>query len=106
MFVSNQGEQLSRFRIAVERSDPEAAIEAMRRMDVVAPGDALELCRLLARAGDPRFDRAARRWLSQFADSASLGDLQVAAAAIGALRAEPDSERAWDALVGLIRARN
>ena len=105
MFVSNQGEQLSRFRIAVKRSDPEGAIEAMRRMDAVAPRDALELCRLLACVGDPRFDRAARRWLTQFARSASLGDLQVAAAAIGALRAEPDSERAWDALVGLVRAR-
>jgi hypothetical protein len=35
----------------------------------------------------------------------TLGDVQVATAAMGALGVEPESEKALEALVGLIRAR-
>jgi hypothetical protein len=51
--------------------------------------------------------KAGRRWLTLFVGEpgVTLADVQVATAAMGALAAEPDSEKPLEVLVGLIRAR-
>ncbi len=101
------GDYLGRFQKAIERSDAAAAMAAARRMQTLGLYDSLELCRVLAIAADPLFDRAARRWLVMLAGEAgsTLGDLDVGSAAMAALAADPKSVKAWDTLEGLIRAR-
>jgi hypothetical protein len=105
--VSNHGEYLSSFRTALAHEDPERAMQAASKLAPLTLRDALDLLRLLARKGDPRFERAAHRWLSRFVTErqATLADIQVATAAMGALAIEPDSGQALEALVGVIRAR-
>ncbi len=61
--VTAQGSALTRFRRAVERKslfNAELAAREMGRLDLE---DALSLVLLYARADDPRFDRAATRWI-------------------------------------------
>lgn len=94
------GELVARYRRAVVAEDVAAAISAAGEMPYVGLGDSLDLVRLLARKADPRFDRAANRWLSRFVaeKGASVGELQVATAAMGALAIDPDAEHAVRAL--------
>jgi hypothetical protein len=105
--VSTHGDLLSRFRTAIAREEPEEAMEAAAKLAPLTLRDALDLLRLLSRKGDPRFERGAHRWLSRLVaeKGATLADIQVATAAMGALAIEPDSAQALEALVGVIRAR-
>jgi hypothetical protein len=82
----------------------EAALEAAGELRVVSLGDALELCLLLARARDPRYSRAAQRWLARFtAESGSdLNDSLIAGAALSKLEREPNSDLARDTLEQLL----
>ncbi len=54
--------------------------------------DALALVALYARLGDDKFERAAVRWLVRLTEERrlSLAQMQLAAVAVGALRAEPE----------------
>ena len=105
MFVPTEGELLMRFRRAMEVEDSAQAIAIAGELSYVGLGDALELVRLLARKGDPRFERAANRWLTRLVAERkpSLGQVQVATAAMGALALDPDSEQALRALTGAIQ---
>jgi hypothetical protein len=104
--VPTEGELLARLRTALEREDAAAAIDAAGSVSYVGLGDALELVRLLARVGDPRFERAANRWLTRLAAERkpSLGTMQLATAAMGALALDPDSEQAVRTLAGTVEA--
>ena len=106
MFVSRQGTALATFRIAIEKADADKAMQAVGEMEIVSARDSLELCRLLAVKDDPRFDRAATRWLEVLSRSAGVGlpDLQLASSAMAVLAIDPDSEQAWGVLTGLISA--
>ena len=106
MFVSH-AESLARFRSAIERSDATAAWLAAAGMEVLSRHDALQLCHALAKTRDPRYDRAARRWVGLLAAErdTNLGDVAVAATALLALGVDPASGRALEALEALCRWR-
>ena len=100
------GEAIAAFQKAVERVDPDAALQAARGIPNISLRDSLELVRVLARAADPRLDAAARRWLELVSrhEGIALADVQLASAAMGVLAVDPDSERAWETLTALVRA--
>jgi hypothetical protein len=77
-----------RYPDAGQVTNPLAAAHELYR---ICLSDALELCELLAQERDPRFPRAASRWLARFAADASLEDVQLAAAALTHLAADPNS---------------
>jgi hypothetical protein len=86
MFVTAQGSALTRFRRGVERKsllNAELAAREMGRLDLE---DALALVILYAGADDPRFDRAATRWIARFCVEGrpSLSELQAAVSALAA----------------------
>jgi hypothetical protein len=101
------GDHLANFQRAIESSDATAAMAAARKMQTLGLYDSLQLCRVLAQAHDPLFDRAARRWMVTLAgeQDKTLGDVVIGAAALETLAVEPESEKAWDALAGLVKAR-
>jgi hypothetical protein len=69
--VTSQGSAFARFRRALDSGQPTKALAAAAELPRVSLSDALELCVILATAGDRRFDAAARRWLSLFAGKAA-----------------------------------
>lgn len=73
----------------------------MGRLDL---GDALSLVILYAAADDPRFDRAATRWIGRFCveEKPSLSELQAAVSALALLR-RGGGVAAERLLVGLTR---
>ena len=106
MFVTAQGSPLTHFRRAVERESVILAETAAHEAGYLTLQDALALTALYARAGDPKFDKAAIRWLvarlrARGADDLELEDLQLAAAAmapqaqLARARARLGSERAY-----------
>jgi hypothetical protein len=113
MFVATHSEALGRFNAAVGRRDLEGASRAAREMARSGPISlhcALELLILLARAGDPRFEAAARRWtvrLGQERRSAeeppTLVELQIASVAVAGLADERISRRCEGVLRALVR---
>jgi hypothetical protein len=92
--VTAQGSALTRYRRAVERRHIFGAEVAAKEMAYVSLRDALGLLALYAAEDSPKYDRAAVRWLGRLAlesDDLHLNDLQLAAAALQALRRRPDS---------------
>jgi hypothetical protein len=69
--------------------------------------EALELCALLAKAGDERYQAAARRWLVRFIEEkrGSLSEALIAGAALAELGGHPESAVARDALEQLLESR-
>ncbi len=55
------------FQHAVARGNVAVALATARELPGLTLEDALALTELLARAGDPRFERAAARWLGRLA---------------------------------------
>ena len=88
MFVTAQGSAATRFRRAIERKSVLNAELAAREMGHLDLGDALSLVLLYAAADDPRFDRAATRWIARFCveGKPSLSELQAAVCALALLR--------------------
>ena len=80
------------------------ALALASELDRVTLRDALDLCALLAKAGDSRFDRAARRWLERFTveTSPSLHEVTMAGSALAELGRSPHSEVALDTLEQLV----
>ena len=99
------GEHLARFQKAIEQSDAPAALAAARGMGTVGLYDALCLCRVLAVARDPLFERAAKRWLTMLAGEGrqSLADVHAGATALVALGADPADAGAFQTLEGLVQ---
>ena len=98
------GSDHGRFKRALAAGHLTAALIMARDLPHVALPDALELCRLMADAGDQRYPRAASRWLERFSceTGAGLTEVQLAAAALGQLWESPDSDVARRTLAELI----
>jgi hypothetical protein len=113
MFVATHSEALGRFNAAVGRRDLEGASKAAREMSQNGPVSlhcALELLVLLARAGDRRFEAAARRWLVRLGQERraaeephTLTELQIASVAVAGLADERISRRCEGVLRALVR---
>src|SRR3954452_11204262 len=113
MFVASHSEALGRFNAAVQRRDLDAASRAAREMAKSAPISlhcALELLILLARAGDRRFEAAARRWLVRLGQERraaeephTLTEIQIASVAVAGLADERISRRCEGVLRALVR---
>ncbi len=102
--MTAQGGPYSRFRRAIDRGQLLKALDAAGELKVVRLDDALDLCQLLASSEDPMFSKAASKWLARFSTErkATLGQVQLAAAAFGQLWDEPDSKLPLQVLRGLI----
>lgn len=101
MFVTSEGRAYGRFQRALQTRNlqlVEAAATDLRRIGL---DDALAILVLLAEAGDPRFDRAAARWVGRLLTEtpARLSDARFAIALVERLPA------GRDALHGLARRR-
>jgi hypothetical protein len=111
--VATHSEALGRFNAAVQRRDLDAATRAAREMSRSGPVSlhcALELMILMARAGDRRFEAAARRWLVRLGQERraaeephTLTELQIAGAALAGLADERISRRCEGVLRALVR---
>lgn len=103
-FVTAQGTASTRFHRAIERKSVLNAELAAREMGHLDLRDALSLVLLYAGADDPRFDRAATRWIGRFCveEKPSLLELQAAVSAMGLLR-RGGGDAAARLLVGLTR---
>jgi hypothetical protein len=91
MFVSRHGNERARFIDAVGAGDLEGVVSAIKGLTEAGGAtvhDGLELLLLLVQAGDPRFERSAKRWLKKFSEEPhkTLAEVQIAAAAVGGLR--------------------
>ena len=64
-FVSIKGSPHARFRRSLETGRLSIVLMAAAEMPRLELDDALEVLVLMAREGDPRFDRAAARWVGR-----------------------------------------
>ncbi len=106
-------EALGRFNAAVQRRDLEGATVAAREMSRSGPVSlhcALELLILFARAGDRRFEAAARRWLVRLGqehraaeEPHTLTELQIASVAVAGLADNRISRRCEAVLRALVK---
>jgi hypothetical protein len=113
MFVASHSEALGRFNAAVQRCDLEAASAAAREMAKTSPVSlhcALELLILLARAEDPRFEAAAKRWVGRLGQESraaeephTLTEVQIASVAVAGLADDRISRRCEGVLRALVR---
>jgi hypothetical protein len=111
--MASHSEALGRFNAAVQRRDLEAASAAAREMSKSSPVSlhcALELLILLARAGDKRFEAAARRWLVRLGQERrateephTVTELQIASVAVMGLADERISRRCEGVLRALVK---
>lgn len=88
MFVTSQGSAHGRFTRAIAQRHVWNAETAARELGDVSLADALELVLLYAHAGDPKYERAAVRWLGRLCKERrlTLADAQLAAAALAVAR--------------------
>jgi uncharacterized protein with PIN domain len=102
--VSSQGSAYARFRRYLDAGQVDNALLAAHELARISLSDALELCELLARERDPRFSRAAGRWVVRFAQEheASLEEIQLAAGALTLLAGNPSSAWARETLRRLV----
>lgn len=113
MFVASHSEALGRFNAAVGRRDVEGAAQAAREMSRTEPVSlhcALELLILFARAGDERFEPAARRWVVRLGQERraeeephTLTEIQIASVAVVGLADPRISRRCEGVLRALVR---
>ncbi len=106
-------EALGRFNAAVQRRDLDGATAAAREMSAGGPVSlhcALELLILFARAGDRRFEAAARRWLVRLGqehrgaeEPHTLTELQIASVAVAGLADKRISRRCEGVLRALVK---
>ena len=90
MFVTSQGSAYGRFRRSLQTANPNLALAAAAELPSVTLADALDLCLLLADCGDPRFSRAAGRWLARFAqETPEVAASMQAGAALAKLEVDP-----------------
>jgi hypothetical protein len=105
MFVGVAGSASAEFRRAVRAGFVDVAIMVSRELPqpLTLGTTALELLALFARTGDPRFDRAAVRWLARLAAETptTLAGIRLATEALQQL---PDPA-AYDVLRSLSRRR-
>jgi hypothetical protein len=89
LFVTSQGSASGRFQRACDRGQVQQAEMAAREMGRLSLIHALSLVVLYARAGSPKFEPAAVRWLARLAlegREVRINEIQLAAAALACLR--------------------
>lgn len=98
--MTSQGNPYARFHRSLASGNPTMAMAAATELPRLSLEDALSLCRVLAQASDERYGRAAGRWLERFTSetNATLEEIQLAAGALAAMRAEPDADLAFAVL--------
>jgi len=98
--MTSQGTAAGRFQRAIQRGNIFQADLAARELGSVSLSEALSLVLLYEAEGDPRFERAFRRWLNRVCREKALRHEQVELlrAAAGALRTS-FREIALDALL-------
>jgi hypothetical protein len=98
---TSQGSAYSRFQRALTTGNLQLIETAASELPIVGIDDALAILVVLAQTGDPRFDRAAARWVGRLLTEtpAGLRDARLALALIEQLPA------GQDALHGLARRR-
>ena len=104
MFVASQGSASGRFQRACDRGQVRQAEMAAREMGRLSLIHALSLVVLYARAGSPKFEPAAVKWLARLAlegREVRLDELQLAAAALACLRGRKH-ERAEKTLLRML----
>jgi hypothetical protein len=101
MFVTSQGRAYSRFQRALATGNLELVEAAARELPRIGLDDALLILALLADRGDPRFDRAAARWIGRLLIETPAG-LSEARFALALVERLPGCR---DALHGLARRR-
>ncbi len=87
--MTSQGHPYTRFRRALERRSVILAWTAAAELEHVTLEDALALCLLVRDEDQPRYPRAAVRWLARFCDEApavTLDEVLLVVAHLGALR--------------------
>jgi hypothetical protein len=90
MFLTAQPNAHVRFRSAIERRALWLAEDAARELSNLSLEDALQLVRLYADQGSPKFQKAALRWLERYAaeGTASLSEFAIMAANLAELDLE------------------
>ena len=73
MFVTSQGSPTARFQRALSTGNLLIVEAAARELPTIGLDDALRILTLLADARDPRFDRAAARWLGRLLLETPIG---------------------------------
>jgi hypothetical protein len=101
VFVTSQGRAYSRFQRALATGNLELVEAAARELPWIGLDDALLILALLADRGDPRFDRAAARWIGRLLIETPAG-LSEARFALALVERLPGCR---DALHGLARRR-
>jgi hypothetical protein len=71
--VSIKGSPYARFRRSLETGRLPVVLNAAAELPHLELDDALEVLVLMARDGDPRFDRAATRWVGRLLAERPLG---------------------------------
>jgi hypothetical protein len=101
MFVTSEGHAYVRFQRALQTRNLRMVEAAASELPQVRLDDALAILVLLAEAGDPRFDRAAARWIGRLLTETPSG-LRDARFALALVERLPAGR---DALHGLARRR-
>jgi hypothetical protein len=95
-FVSVKGSSYARFQRALRLGQLDQIRDAAAELPRVDLVDALAVCLLMSAQRDPRYDRAATRWLARFAlerRDVTLADVRAAVAALNALPSDPVAGR-------------
>jgi hypothetical protein len=104
VFVTVQGSPATRFRRAIERRSLINAELAAREMTQLSLEDALALVVLYGEHGEPRFERAALRWLGRlFLEKPMPYALAATCVELVAELRGPAPEPAAKALTALVR---
>ncbi len=90
--MTSQGSPYARFQRALRTGDLTIIRACAAELPRVDLGDALSVCIAIREAEPDRFERAALRWLARFAaeHARTVSDVQAAAAAMTAMRGDPD----------------
>ena len=105
--MTSQGTPYGRFRRALDRRQPTAALSAAAELPHVSLTDALELLLLLRDTDRPRFERAALRWHARYCAEArgvTLTEATAVLALLGGLIESPPAAPAA-ALAELLSSR-
>ena len=90
--MTAQGSPYARFRRALERRQPTAALSAAAELQHVPLADALELLLLLRDRDPARYTRAALRWHARYCREVPCVSLNEAAAVLALLSALADAD--------------
>jgi hypothetical protein len=101
VFVTSQGSAYSRFQRALMTGNLQVIETAAAELPTVGLDDALAILAVLAQTNDPRFDRAAARWVGRLLTETPAG-LREARFALALVEQLPACR---DSLHGLARRR-